>query len=154
LLAVALGAGVWLISPRQTLAAEVIAHMDHEPGSMVRTDARVSSAELDEVLRSAGVRLKAGARNVSLARSCVFRDTRIPHLVVQTQEGPVTVLVLAHEPAKPAQSFNEEGYQGTILPSGRGSIAIVAESGAAVRRAAAEVTAAIEWVDSNEQRAW
>ena len=147
LLAVGLGAGVWLISPRDSLAAEVVAHLHHEPGAMVATTARVNAAELDGILRRAGVRLKTGAQKVSLARTCGFRGATIPHLVVQTQEGPITVLVLPHEQVDSPQSFNEEGYAGTILPSGRGSIAIVANSSAAVQQAAVELAEAVVWID-------
>lgn len=147
LLAVVLGAGIWLISPRESLAAEVVAHMHHEPGAMVSTSSRVSPSELDAVLRRAGVRLKTGSQKVSLARTCAFRGTTIPHLVVQTQEGPITVLVLPQEQIESAQSFNEEGYAGTILPSGRGSVAIIANSSAAVQQAAAQLAEAIVWVE-------
>jgi ferric-dicitrate binding protein FerR (iron transport regulator) len=147
LLAVMLGAGIWLISPRESLAAEVVAHLHHEPGTMVATRARVNPAELDAVLRRAGVRLKTGSQKVSLARTCAFRGTTIPHLVVQTQEGPITVLVLPHEQVSAPQSFNEEGYAGTILPSGRGSLAIIANSSAAVQQAAAELAEAIAWIE-------
>ena len=39
----------------------------------------------------------AGAGLVSYANSCVFRGHHVPHLVVQTEAGPVTVMVLVHE---------------------------------------------------------
>ena len=147
LLAVVLGAGIWVVAPRDSLAAEVVAHMHHEPGTMVTTDARANPAELDEVLRRAGVRLKSGSRKVSLARTCGFRGATIPHLVVQTQEGPIAVLVLPHEQVDVPKSFNEAGYAGTILPSGRGSVAVIANSSAAVRRVAAELAEAVVWVE-------
>jgi hypothetical protein len=147
LLAVVFGTGIWLISPRESLAAEVVAHLHHEPGTMVATTVRVNPAELDAVLRRGGVRLKAGSQKVSLARTCVFRGATIPHLVVQTQEGPITVLVLPNEHVDSPQSFDEEGYAGTILPSGRGSIAIIANSSAAVQQAAAELAEAVVWID-------
>lgn len=147
LLAVVLGASIWLVSPRESLAAELIAHIHHEPGTMVTTSARVDAAELDAVLRRAGMRLKTGSQKVSLARTCAFRGATIPHLVVQTLEGPITVLVLPHEQVSSAQSFKEEGYAGTILPSGRGSVAIIASSSTAVQQAAAELAESIAWVD-------
>jgi anti-sigma factor RsiW len=146
LLAVVLGAAVWLASPRQSLAADVIVHIQEEPDAMVQTDERVASAALADVLHRAGVRLKSGAQTVSIARYCPFRGTTIPHLVVQTPEGPITVLVLPHEHVKSAQSFNEQGYRGTILPSGRGAIAIVATSSAAIDAAAAQIAAEVEWI--------
>lgn len=146
LLTLVLGTAVWLASPRESLAADVIAHVQDEPDAMVQTDERVASAELADVLRRAGVRLKSGARTVSIARTCPFRGTSIPHLVVQTQDGPITVLVLPQERVESAQSFNEQGYRGTILPSGRGAIAIIAASGAAVEAAAERIAAEVEWI--------
>lgn len=147
ILAVALGVGIWIGSPRETLAAEVVDHIQHEAETMVTTEARVPPAELEQVLRQAGVRLKSGTQRVSIARTCPFRHTTIPHLVVQTAEGPVTVLVLPHESVKSEQSFNEEGYAGTIVPSGHGAIAIVAGNEATLHEAATEVMGAIEWVE-------
>jgi hypothetical protein len=147
LLAVLLGAGIWIASSRDTLAADVIVHVQEEPDAMVATDNRVTPAELDDVLRRAGVRLKSGTQTVSIARTCEFRNTTIPHLVVQTREGPITVLVLANEPVKSARSFDEQGYAGTILPSGRGAIAIIANTRTALDEAAAQVAASVEWIN-------
>ena len=60
-------------------------------------------------------------------RSCQFRGHRVPHLVVQTEMGPVTVMVLAHESVSKPEPFDEQGYRGVILPvPGRGSLAVLA----------------------------
>lgn len=146
LLSIAFGA-VWLASPQPSLAAAVIEHVEDEPDAMVTTSSRVTPAQLSDVLRRAGMRLKSGAQSVSIARTCAFRGATIPHLVVQTQEGPVTVLVLPHEHVDSAENFTEEGYQGTILPSGPGAIALIAASDTAFKEAAARVAAEVEWVN-------
>lgn len=146
LLAVMLGAGVWIASSRDSLAADVIVHVQEEPDAMVVSAARVTQAELDEVMRRAGVRLKPGTQAVSIARSCTFRGGTIPHLVVQTRTGPITVLVLGKEHVEKARSFDEQGYAGSILPSGPGSIAIIANTQSALDEAAARIEASIEWI--------
>ena len=146
LLAIALGA-VWLASPQPSLAAAVVDHVQHEPDAMVATESRVTADELSDVLHRAGMRLKSGARSISIARTCLFRGSTIPHLVVQTREGPITVLVLPREHVESAQHFAEEGYQGTILPSGPGAIAIITASGTVLEAAAAQVAAEVEWVN-------
>jgi len=72
----------------------------------------------------------------------------VPHLVVQTPSGPVTVMVLVHEAAGVPAQFDEQGYRGTIVPMpGHGSIAVLMrDPGAAdLERIAAQVRDAIAW---------
>jgi hypothetical protein len=151
LLAVVIAAGVWLALPQRSLAAAVVAHMAGEPDAWQRTDVAVPSPELNAVLRESKLRLKSDAGIVSYAASCDFRGHKVPHLVVQTQSGPVTVMVLVHEPVRNPKQFDEQGYRGTIVPvPGHGSIAVLmqdAGSGSAdVESIAARVDAAIVWL--------
>ena len=85
---------------------------------------------------------------VSYAQSCFFRNHDVPHLVVQTEQGPVTVMVLAHENLKKAEHFNEQGYRGMIVPMpGHGSVAIITR-GASVPdtdRVVAGLSGSIQW---------
>jgi hypothetical protein len=96
------------------------------------------------------MRLRSDAGMVSYAQSCLFRGHRVPHLVVQTDMGPVTVMVLVHESVSKPTRFDEEGYRGVILPvAGHGSVAVLAkdQSGtlASVENVAARVRSAIVW---------
>jgi succinyl-CoA synthetase beta subunit len=90
---------------------------------------------------------EAGA--VSYASSCEFRGHVVPHLVVQTAQGPVTVMVLVHEAAAKEVQFDERGYRGVIVPlAGHGSIALLMRSSDArmnVEEVAARVREAIVW---------
>lgn len=142
--------GLWLAAPHESLAAAVVAHMAGEPQAWARTDVAVPAPELAFALRNAHMTLKPGAVLVSYAQSCEFRGHRVPHLVVQTEMGPVTVMVLVHESVAKAKRFDEGGYRGVILPvPGHGSLAVLAQdrSGdlSAVQRIAARVEDAIEW---------
>ena len=67
---------------------------------------------------------------VSYAQSCRFRGEKVPHLVVQTDAGPVTVMVLRNEKVTAPVKFAEQGYVGTILPAGPGSVAVIGPTGA------------------------
>jgi hypothetical protein len=127
LLAVVVGSTLWLSVPRPSLAADVVTHMAGEPDAWRRTDIPVPSPALQDVLRDSHLRLAAGAGVVSYASSCAFRGHRVPHLVIQTASGPVTVMVLVHEhETKPVQ-FDEQGYRGVIVPvAGHGSLAVLA----------------------------
>jgi hypothetical protein len=145
-----LAGGLWLAAPHASLAADVVAHMAGEPQAWARTDLPVPSPELEFVLRNTHMRLRPDAGMVSYAQSCLFRGHRVPHLVVQTDMGPVTVMVLVHESVSRPTRFDEEGYRGVILPvAGHGSLAVLAkdQSGtlASVEKVAARVRSAIEW---------
>jgi hypothetical protein len=150
LLGAAIVGGVWLSLPQPGLAAAVVAHMAGEPEAWRRTDIAVPQPELAEVLKDSKLRLKSDAGIVSYASSCTFRGHRVPHLVVQTSSGPVTVMVLVHESARRVTQFDDQGYRGTIVPvPGHGSIAVLmrdpAISAAEIARIAARVNDSIVW---------
>jgi len=140
---------VWLAAPRAGLAAAVIEHVVDEPQSW-SSQAPVADAALAGVLHDARMHLRAGAGEVSYASSCEFRGHVVPHLVVQSASGPVTVIVLVHEPTAAQVEFDERGYRGLIVPiAGHGSIALLMRSSDAnmqdVEDVAARVRRAIVW---------
>lgn len=135
---------LWLLTPRESFAQEAITHMKHEQASMVRTSATVDDARLEQILAAARLRLKPGATHVSYAQSCLFRGQKIPHLVVQTEQGPVTVLVVTDAPTQQRERINEDGVQGVILPAPRGVIVVLGES-SPVDAVAQTVLSALEY---------
>jgi len=148
-LAVVVGT-LWLSVPRPSLAADVVTHMAGEPDAWRHTDIPVPSPTLQDVLRDSHLNLAAGAGIVSYASSCAFRGHHVPHLVIQTESGPVTVMVLVHErETKPVQ-FDEQGYRGVIVPvAGHGSLAVLTRGPDAdpktIERIAARVLDSIVW---------
>jgi hypothetical protein len=143
--------GVWLALPGQSLAADVVAHMAGEPAAWRKTDVSVPDAELNAVLRESKIRLAPSAGPVSYASSCYFRGHNVPHLVVQTASGPVTVMVLVHESVKGLTQFDELGFRGTIVPiPGHGSIAVLMRGpgvdAAEIASIAARVSDSITWL--------
>lgn len=150
LLGAAIVGGVWPTLPQSSLAAAVVAHMAGEPEAWRRTDIAVPQPELADVLKDSKLRLKPDAGIVSYASSCTFRGYKVPHLVVQTPSGPVTVMVLVHESVRKPTQFDDQGYRGTIVPvPGHGSIAVLMRDpgvGAGeVERIAARVDDSIVW---------
>lgn len=129
LVAVLVGAmSLWLLTPRQSFAAEAIAHVKHEQFSMVRTSETVDEQTLEKILAASRLRLKPGTARVSYAQSCPFRGQRVPHLVVQTEQGPVTALVVTDAPTQPREHIDEEGFQGDIIPAPRGVIVVLGQN--------------------------
>ena len=149
LLALVVAGAVWLAAPRAGLAAAVIEHVVDEPQSWT-SRAPVADGALAGVLHDARMHLRTGAGPVSYASSCEFRSHVVPHLVVQSSSGPVTVMVLVHEPVIAQVQFDERGYRGVIVPiAGHGSIALLMRSSDAqmrdVEEVAARVRQAIVW---------
>jgi len=132
LVAVVVAGALWLSTPGPSLAADVVTHMREEPQAWRRTDVPVQDAKLETVLRDSHLRLAAGTGIVSYANSCGFRGRRVPHLVVQTEAGPVTVMVLVHQQVSKPVQFDEQGYRGVIVPvAGHGSLAVLTRGSAA-----------------------
>ena len=130
-LAVLVGGGAWLLRPQPSLAAEIVEHVRHEPDSWGSREP-VPPEILAAVLAKAGVRFNPRLP-VTYASPCPFRGHIVPHLVVQTDHGPVTVMLLSHikTDATKQGSFREGEYHGALLPAGEGSIAVLAPKGQA-----------------------
>lgn len=141
---VLVGTLLWVGGPRASLAREVVDHVRHEPQSLTATAA--DPAAVARVLQAGGIRLRPGADQVSYANSCPFRGQVVPHLVVRTAQGPVTVLVLAHVPIRRPIAVHEDGFKGSRVPAGPGSIAVLGGAGADLSEVTARVLAAVEWI--------
>jgi len=90
--------------------------------------------------------MRPGAANISYASTCPFRGEKVPHLVVQTAAGPMTVMVLRHEKLAAPVNFDEGGYAGTIVPAGPGSIAVIGHAPTAdLDQVALQVRNAVQW---------
>jgi hypothetical protein len=146
-LGVALATVFWVAQPSAALAEEVVAHMAEEPDSWARREPVPDSA-LAFVLRTSGVRLAAGPR-VTYAHSCYFRGQWVPHLVVQTTTGPVTVLILPGEKLTKPQEFAEGGYRGVLVPGSGGVLAVLSQGAGDVSQAVRDLAASLMWDASN-----
>jgi len=140
--------GTWLWGGGQgnSLAEDVLSHMDGEPGILAAATGAADPAAVARVLEQGGIHLGPGAGEVLTATSCRFRGRRVPHLVLQSEGGPVTVLLMRHEPVADPVSIAGQGFSGRIVPAGPGSIAVVGATGADLERMAAQVRAAVEWL--------
>lgn len=144
MLAVAFGV-FWLGYPGDALARDVVEHVSHELGSLQPGAPPIDRDELVEVLAASKLRLKPGMEEVSYAAYCPFRGNRIPHLVVQTASGPVTVMLLTHEPAlSEPRHFSEQGFDGVVVPAPRGVIVVLGKD-QPLEEVTAKVLAAVDY---------
>jgi hypothetical protein len=140
-----IGAIAWFAYPRESLAREVVAHMRNELPSMTVTDRRVADNLLDGVLRAQGMRLARPMDDVSYLQSCAFRGGIVPHLVVQTERGPVTVLLLPKERIPAIQQFSDGPYRGMLVPLEHGGLAVISQDASVLETVTTKVRASIAW---------
>jgi hypothetical protein len=138
-----LGVALWLSQPRETLAAEVIDHIEREPGSWSRTE-QVSAAALATVLHETGVELRPGIAPVVYASRCDFLGHGVPHLVILTEAGPVTIMILTHKRVTGTERFQAHHYWGLLVPAGVGSVAVVSHIEMSLEEPARNVVHALE----------
>jgi len=144
-LAVAAAALVWVLRPTDSLASDVVRHVKAEPDSWLST-INVSAGSIDHALKSSGVGLDLASDRIVYAQSCWFRGHYVPHLVVETVQGPVTVLILRHERVKARDEFREGGMTGVIVPAGDGSIAVLSRGRGPVPAIAADLRQEVHWL--------
>jgi hypothetical protein len=142
-LALLLAGGAWLLNPRPALAGEVAEHVVHEAGSWDMREP-LSAEAVGAVLRQAGVEFDS-TRPVVYAMACPFRGQRVPHLVVQTSAGPLTVMLLPHEKVAVRTEFSGHGYRGVLFPAGSGAVAVLSRDGAVPQGVAGEIVGAVRW---------
>jgi len=129
---------IWVFRPTNTLAHEVVLHVDNEAESW-NSSTPVDAHDLQAILGKSGVTLKVTSNDVTYARTCYFRGHFVPHLVMSTTEGPVTLLALPDEQVQARESFKEGGYSGVIVPAEHGSIAVLARDGANIDAVASKI---------------
>jgi hypothetical protein len=137
---------LWVLRPTDSLARDVVAHVQDEPDSWLATQ-QVSAQSIGDALHGAGVELNITSDKVTYAQSCWFRGHYVPHLVVQTAQGPATVMLLRHEQVRGRRTFREAGMSGVIVPGSGGSIAVLSKgSGGDLDAIAGQMQRDVHWV--------
>ena len=110
-----------------TLSEQIIAHLDGEPHALRVTDKAVSDKQLADVVPANVATMNHEAGLITYAMSCRINGRDVPHLVLQGKKGPVTIMLMPHEPVDGAKPLEGENIHGVILQVGEGSIAIIGE---------------------------
>lgn len=129
----------------ESLADEVLAHLDHEPAALRVTDVAITDERLHSVVPANVANMDHSAGLITYAQSCKIGGRQVPHLVIQGERGPVTILLMPEEAVDAPQSLSGNNVNGVILPVGDGSIAIIGESGERLERIEAQVLKSVSW---------
>ena len=146
----ALFVGVQVLGPAPntddlTLAAQIIEHLEHEPGALRVTDRAVSDRRLTRVVPATVATMDHGAGLITYAQSCKINGKDVPHLVIQGERGPVTILLMPHESVDGPSEIAGDSINGVIIPIGDGSIAIIGEDGENLERIEDSVKHSVTW---------
>lgn len=142
---VAVGIVLLVSAPRVSVAREVFGHVTREARESMASSLPLSAAQVAGVLGPDGLRLKPGVGDVTFASRCLFDGHVVPHLVVRTPTGPVTVLLLRHRAIARPIPLAEQGYTGVVLPAPKGSVAVVGQGVADIDAVAQRVFDAVDW---------
>lgn len=135
------GAGVQY----ESLADEVLAHLDHEPAALRVTDVAISDDRLLSVVPAGVANLDHGAGLITYAQTCIINGKKVPHLVIQGTAGPITVLLMPEERVGEAVQLAGSNVNGVILPVGSGSIAIIGAGGERLDTVQQELLQSVTW---------
>jgi hypothetical protein len=137
---------IWTATSRDraTLIADILRHAEKERSVFVESSKRVENPKIEAALKKAGAELIADLP-VSIARICKVRGNVAPHLIIQTRDGAVHVMVLSEERFWRSHSFAQDGYQGKLVPQGKHAFAVIGTSEAAVEEATELAKKGIDW---------
>ncbi len=128
-----------------SLADEIIAHLDHEPFALTVSDKPVSDTRLNRIVPANVARMNHDAGLITYAQSCIINGKKVPHLVIQGETGPVTILLMPEEKVSVAVDLDGENINGVLLPVGDGSIAIIGNRGERLDPIRKNVESSVMW---------
>ncbi len=150
LLAVLVGT-LWLTRPQGlepphqlTLSESVFHHIDDEI-HVLRQPGPVGPYKVEQVFSRFGARLTRAIGPVSFAAECKMRHKTGVHLVIPGEMGAITVLFMPGEMTDGPQAIATARFEGEILPTRWGSIAIVGEHGEHLDALAGRLQQSVDW---------
>lgn len=108
-------------------------------------DRNLQTADLEELLTPFGARLKNGLGRVNYAGRCNIRKHSGIHLVVSGQQGPITILLMPGEHVDHQQSIRSSRFDGVLVPTPYGSMAVIGEKGEVLDSVVDTVAEKIVW---------
>ncbi|MBL8483922.1 MAG: DUF3379 family protein [Rhodocyclaceae bacterium] len=123
----------WYHTPGQDYARYAIEHVMHEPESF-SSRRLVEASYLDTVLQNFGAEVRAPLGTLRYAKLCPVPNGTGWHLVLETEYGTATVLLIPHR--RQSASITRatlSGMSSEVMPVGQGYVAVVADSAERVR---------------------
>lgn len=129
------------------LAQSVFNHIQDEAHHL-RAAGPVSIGRLAFVLDRFGARLNTDIGQVNFAAECLMRNRNGIHLVLPGKQGPITVFLMPGEQIGKAMPIKSDRFDGELMPTRWGSVAVVGEHGEQLMPLARKLAANVTWGDS------
>jgi hypothetical protein len=128
------------------LAQQVATHV-HEDTHALDVNMNVPKSNIDTMLASYGGRLNGPIGHVSFLGHCIVGEHTGIHMVLDTKQGLVTVIILPTQSIRQPSFLVDKQFNGLVYPSQKGSIAIVAEhSSRAIEETRQKITQSLNWI--------
>ncbi|WP_306518942.1 DUF3379 family protein [Rheinheimera sp.] len=109
------------------LGSYALAHVYHEASALVSLNEQLPMATVNALMADFAGKLDGFDGQVHYARFCNFRGVRALHLILKTQDGPVTVFVLPKDHGwQPNQGFADDNFHGQSLALAGADLVLVA----------------------------
>ncbi len=128
-----------------SLEEQVLAHVDREPSALRVSSTPVSDRRLARTVPADIASVNHDAGIITYAQSCRINGHTVPHLVIQGERGPITIMLMPEESVTAARSFEGENVHGVILPVGSGSIAIIGDREEQLGRVTQNMLDSVNW---------
>jgi len=137
----------------------VFAHLHSEPEELAvvpslnvgMTPAILVPGSVNEVMADTGVRLASNTARLLMdvysAKPCVILPAyQSAHLVLQGEQGPVSVIVINNSPVQVEYQIRDQRFNGLVVPANEGNMILVGEQGENLEQLKQMVTDSMEWV--------
>lgn len=126
---------LWQQSNFLDLSKQAIAHVYQEGNYALGSQENFTLEQVNAKLASFGGTLTEEIGRIYYANFCDFENVRSLHMVVQGENGKMTVFVIPHNDAHNAESFaTGQGYQSQAINLNRASIVVVGEEGTNIQK--------------------
>ena len=126
------------------LAESVINHIKDEAHHL-REAGPAGAEEVRRVFRRFGAELEGDIGRVNFAAMCLMRKKTGVHLVIPGRSGPITVFYMPDEMTETPIEVADDRFQGLIVPTEWGSVAVVGERGEPLEGVARRLVRAVYW---------
>lgn len=125
-LAIGIVIGVQLNQFTQPLDQLVLAHVNDEPQHL-QDRLNIGYTKVQAAFNVLDMTVSGSLGTVNFISNCNIRKEQGVHIVLQGKYGPVTVLVMPSENLATRRVISDQRFHGIIIPTERGSFAIVGE---------------------------
>jgi len=126
------------------LEVAVFNHVNHGL-DYLHAEHNLQNTNLERVLTPFGAVLNETLGHLSYASRCDINHHPAVHLVLPGKQGPVTVFMMPNEEVEQRQSIHSSRYNGIIVPTTYGSMAVIGEEKEALDSVIESLSDKITW---------